>query len=397
MQYEISNRMSDVHGSAIRELFKLGADPNMISFGGGNPSAETFPVPEIAEIMADVMKNAPVSVLQYGLSEGYTPLRDTMKEYLARTQGFDFEKNELFVVSGGQQCADLTTKVLVNEGDVILTEDPAFVGCLNTFRSYGAKLVGVPMQQDGMDIDALEAALKANPNAKLLYTIPSFQNPSGITTTLEKRKKVYELACKYDIAILEDNPYGELYYAERPPVSLRAFAPERTLRLGTMSKVLAPGFRLGYICGPKHVLNALKQMKTSMDLHTSTYTQLITARVLDQDLFSEHLPAVRRLYAEKAKVMLDSLEEFMPKHPEVSWTKPTGGMFIWLNLPKNVDSADLMKKVLASDVPVGFVPGVAFYTDNPEVNHCRLSFVTVPSEKIVAGIKSVAEALKTFL
>lgn len=188
MQYTISHRMSDVHGSAIRELFKLGADPNMISFGGGNPSAETFPVPEIAEIMADVMKNAPVSVLQYGLSEGYTPLRDTMKEYLARTQGFDFEKNELFIVSGGQQCADLTTKVLVNEGDVILTEDPAFVGCLNTFRSYGAKLVGVPMQQDGMDIDALEAALKANPNAKLLYTIPSFQNPSGITTTLEKRK-----------------------------------------------------------------------------------------------------------------------------------------------------------------------------------------------------------------
>ena len=138
-------------------------------------------------------------------------------------------------------------------------------------------------------------------------------------------------------------------------------------------------------------------MKTSMDLHTSTYTQLITARVLDQDLFSEHLPAVRRLYAEKAKVMLDSLEEFMPKHPEVSWTKPTGGMFIWLNLPKHVDSADLMKKVLASDVPVGFVPGVAFYTDNPEANHCRLSFVTVPSEKIVAGIKSVAQALKTFL
>ncbi|WP_382735259.1 aminotransferase class I/II-fold pyridoxal phosphate-dependent enzyme [Agathobaculum butyriciproducens] len=161
MQYEISNRMSDVHGSAIRELFKLGADPNMISFGGGNPSAETFPVPEIADIIADVMKNAPVSVLQYGLSEGYTPLRDTMKDYLTRTQGFDFENNELFILSGGQQCADLTTKVLVNEGDVILTEDPAFVGCLNTFRSYGAKLIGIPMQQDGMDTDALEAALKA--------------------------------------------------------------------------------------------------------------------------------------------------------------------------------------------------------------------------------------------
>lgn len=187
----------------------------MISFGGGNPSAETFPVPEIADIIADVMKDAPVSVLQYGLSEGYTPLRDTMKDYLTRTQGFDFEENELFILSGGQQCADLTTKVLVNEGDIILTEDPAFVGCLNTFRSYGAKLIGIPMQQDGMDTDALEAALKAHPEAKLLYTIPSFQNPSGITTTLEKRKKVYELACKYDITILEDNPYGELRFSRR--------------------------------------------------------------------------------------------------------------------------------------------------------------------------------------
>ena len=248
MQYTISHRMSDVHGSAIRELFKLGADPNMISFGGGNPSAETFPVPEIAEIMADVMKNAPVSVLQYGLSEGYTPLRDTMKEYLARTQGFDFEKNELFIVSGGQQCADLTTKVLVNEGDVILTEDPAFVGCLNTFRSYGAKLVGVPMQQDGMDIDALEAALKANPNAKLLYTIPSFQNPSGITTTLEKRKKVYELACKYDIAILEDNPYGELRFSGEDVPTIKSMDTEgRVLYAGSFSKVMAPAFRLGFL------------------------------------------------------------------------------------------------------------------------------------------------------
>ena len=247
MQYEISNRMSDVHGSAIRELFKLGADPNMISFGGGNPSAETFPVPEIADIIADVMKNAPVSVLQYGLSEGYTPLRDTMKDYLTRTQGFDFENNELFILSGGQQCADLTTKVLVNEGDIILTEDPAFVGCLNTFRSYGAKLIGIPMQQDGMDTDALEAALKAHPEAKLLYTIPSFQNPSGITTTLEKRKKVYELACKYDIAILEDNPYGELRFSGEDVPTIKSMDTEgRVLYAGSFSKVMAPGVPTGF-------------------------------------------------------------------------------------------------------------------------------------------------------
>ena len=186
MEYEISNRLSGVHGSMIRELFKLGASEDIISFGGGNPSAETFPCKEIEEIASKGLSENPVSLLQYGLSEGYTPLRDIMKEYLKKKEGFDFENNELFIVSGGQQCADLITKALVNEGDVVLTEEPAFVGCLNTFRSYGAKLVGVSMEQDGMNISALEEALKANPNAKFLYTIPSFQNPTGITTSLEK-------------------------------------------------------------------------------------------------------------------------------------------------------------------------------------------------------------------
>ena len=190
MDYTISNRLSGVHGSMIRELFKLGASNDIISFGGGNPSAETFPCKEIENIASRGLKEIPVSLLQYGLSEGYTPLRNTMKKYLEKKEGFEFDTNELFIVSGGQQCADITTKVLVNEGDVVITEEPAFVGCLNTFRSYGARLVGVPMQHDGMDIESLENALKSNPNAKLLYTIPSFQNPTGITTSLEKRKKI---------------------------------------------------------------------------------------------------------------------------------------------------------------------------------------------------------------
>ena len=290
MQYEISNRMSDVHGSAIRELFKLGADPNMISFGGGNPSAETFPVPEIADIIADVMKNAPVSVLQYGLSEGYTPLRDTMKDYLTRTQGFDFENNELFILSGGQQCADLTTKVLVNEGDVILTEDPAFVGCLNTFRSYGAKLIGIPMQQDGMDTDALETALKAHPEAKLLYTIPSFQNPSGITTTLEKRKKVYELACKYDIAILEDNPYGELRFSGEDVPTIKSMDTEgRVLYAGSFSKVMAPAFRLGFLVFNKSLTMPLTIAKQTTDVHSNVLFQYVCNEYMTKYDFAAHL------------------------------------------------------------------------------------------------------------
>lgn len=379
--------------SVIGEILALAARPEVISFAGGLPSAEGFPVKAIKDAADWVLETCPQVALQYSAVGGMPALLEAIAK-IETDHGVPTTPDEVMIVSGSQQALDMIARVFTDEGDKVLVETPTYMGALYAFELCKPKFVSLPTDDEGLNPDLIDDRVAG---AKFAYVMPTYQNPTGRTISEERRRKLAEKARQYDFWLIEDNPYGELYYAERPPVSLRACAPERTLRLGTMSKVLAPGFRLGYICGPKHVLNALKQMKTSMDLHTSTYTQLITARVLDQDLFSEHLPAVRRLYAEKAKVMLDSLEEFMPKHPEVSWTKPTGGMFIWLNLPKNVDSADLMKKVLASDVPVGFVPGVAFYTDNPEVNHCRLSFVTVPSEKIVAGIKSVAEALKTFL
>mgnify|MGYP000137040326 CR=1 FL=1 len=389
MQYTISHRMSDVHGSAIRELFKLGADPSMISFGGGNPSAETFPVPEIAEIMADVMKNAPVSVLQYGLSEGYTPLRDTMKEYLARTQGFDFEKNELFIVSGGQQCADLTTKVLVNEGDVILTEDPAFVGCLNTFRSYGAKLVGVPMQQDGMDIDALEAALKANPNAKLLYTIPSFQNPSGITTTLEKRKKVYELACKYDIAILEDNPYGDLRYSGEYVPNIKSFDTDGiVIYAGSFSKVISPGMRVAYTIAPKPIFQKLVVCKQGNDVHTNIWAQYVCDEFITKYDFNAHLAKLREIYTKKANFCMELLDKYCA--PKITYHKIDGGLFIWCDLPEDIDMPNFCKELVLKKVCV--VPGNAFLTDENETCHSfRINFSTPTDEQLERGIKILGE------
>ena len=382
MQYTISHRMSDVHGSAIRELFKLGADPSMISYGGGNPSAETFPVPEIAEIMADVMKNAPVSVLQYGLSEGYTPLRDTMKEYLARTQGFDFEKNELFIVSGGQQCADLTTKVLVNEGDVILTEDPAFVGCLNTFRSYGAKLVGVPMQQDGMDIDALEAALKANPNAKLLYTIPSFQNPSGITTTLEKRKKVYELACRYDIAILEDNPYGELRFSGEDVPTIKSMDTEgRVLYAGSFSKVMAPAFRLGFLVFDKSLTMPLTIAKQTTDVHSNVLFQYVCNEYMTKYDFASHLEKSRSVYREKCRLMLNTMRRTF--HPSVTFPQPEGGLFVMAFLPEGMDAQPFVREAIKRGVP-----GSAFLADEKQISNAfRLNYSTPTDEQIVKGIE----------
>ena len=366
MQYEISNRMSDVHGSAIRELFKLGADPNMISFGGGNPSAETFPVPEIADIIADVMKNAPVSVLQYGLSEGYTPLRDTMKDYLTRTQGFDFENNELFILSGGQQCADLTTKVLVNEGDVILTEDPAFVGCLNTFRSYGAKLIGIPMQQDGMDTDALEAALKAHPEAKLLYTIPSFQNPSGITTTLEKRKKVYELACKYDIAILEDNPYGELRFSGEDVPTIKSMDTEgRVLYAGSFSKVMAPAFRLGFLVFNKSLTMPLTIAKQTTDVHSNVLFQYVCNEYMTKYDFAAHLDKARDVYRAKCNLMLDTMRRTF--HPAVTFSQPEGGLFAMTFLPDGMDSQPFVREAIQRGVLCA--PGSAFLADEKQVSN----------------------------
>ena len=385
MQYTISHRMSDVHGSAIRELFKLGADPSMISFGGGNPSAETFPVPEIAEIMADVMKNAPVSVLQYGLSEGYTPLRDTMKKYLARTQGFDFEKNELFIVSGGQQCADLTTKVLVNEGDVILTEDPAFVGCLNTFRSYGAKLVGVPMQQDGMDIDALEAALKANPNAKLLYTIPSFQNPSGITTTLEKRKKVYELACRYDIAILEDNPYGELRFSGEDVPTIKSMDTEgRVLYAGSFSKVMAPAFRLGFLVFDKSLTMPLTIAKQTTDVHSNVLFQYVCNEYMTKYDFASHLEKSRGVYREKCRLMLDTMRRTF--NPSVTFPQPEGGLFVMAFLPEDMDAQPFVREAINRGGLC--VPGSAFLADETQISNAfRLNYSTPTDEQIVKGIE----------
>ena len=389
MQYEISNRMSDVHGSAIRELFKLGADPNMISFGGGNPSAETFPVPEIADIIADVMKNAPVSVLQYGLSEGYMPLRETMKDYLTRTQGFDFEENELFILSGGQQCADLTTKVLVNEGDIILTEDPAFVGCLNTFRSYGAKLIGIPMQQDGMDTDALEAALKAHPEAKLLYTIPSFQNPSGITTTLEKRKKVYELACKYDIAILEDNPYGDLRYSGEYVPNIKSFDTDGiVIYAGSFSKVISPGMRVAYTIAPKPIFQKLVVCKQGNDVHTNIWSQYVCDEFITKYDFNAHLAKLREIYTKKANFCMELLDKYCA--PKITYHKIDGGLFIWCDLPEDIDMPNFCKELVLKKVCV--VPGNAFLTDENETCHSfRINFSTPTDEQLERGIKILGE------
>ena len=346
-------------------------------------------MPEIADIIADVMKNAPVSVLQYGLSEGYTPLRDTMKDYLTRTQGFDFENNELFILSGGQQCADLTTKVLVNEGDVILTEDPAFVGCLNTFRSYGAKLIGIPMQQDGMDMDALEVALKAHPEAKLLYTIPSFQNPSGITTTLEKRKRCMNSRASTISPFLRTTRTASCDF-RRGRADIKSMDTEgRVLYAGSFSKVMAPAFRLGFLVFNKSLTMPLTIAKQTTDIHSNVLFQYVCNEYMTKYDFAAHLDKARDVYRAKCNLMLDTMRRTF--HPAVTFSQPEGGLFAMAFLPDGMDSQPFVREAIQRGVLC--VPGSAFLADEKQVSNAfRLNYSTPTDEQIVKGIEILASS-----
>ena len=390
MEYKFSDRVLTLKPSAIREIFKYAADPSYVSLSAGNPAPEAFPSKQLAAISAKLMEEEPILALQYSTTEGYPPLLQHLKAYMKSSRNIGTEDDGVLVTSGAQQIMDLFTKSILNEGETVICEAPSFIGSLNDFRSYKAKLVGIPMDTDGMNMEALEKALETEKNVKFIYTIPNFQNPSGITMSLEKRHRLYELAKAHDVMILEDNPYGELWYDRQPPKPIRCYAPERTLTMGTFSKVLSPGFRLGYIIGPKPALDPLTTIKQAVDLHTSTFTQLISARCLDEGLMKTHMPDVRALYRTQCHCMLDALERYFPEG--TTWTKPDGGMFIWVTLPEYINTDDMMKEAL--DRKVAYVPSSAFYANEPKFNQMRLSFVTVPPEKIDQGVKVLADLIK---
>ena len=384
MQYTISDNMDGVQGSIIRELFKLAKDPNMIAFGGGNPSSESFPVDAIAEITARAFRENAVSVLQYGLSEGYTPLRETMKKHLAEVEGINFEENELLIVSGGQQAADLTTKVLVNRGDVILTEEPAFVGCLNTFRSYGARLVGVPVESDGISIAALEEALKANDNVRFLYTIPSFQNPTGITMSEEKRQKVYALCRQYDVMVFEDTPYSELRFSGVSQKRIKALDTDgRVVYAGSFSKVMAPAFRLGFVVFNKALTSRFTVAKQCTDVHSTVLFQYIVNEYMTGYDYHAHIEHTREIYRRKCDIMLGEMEKKF--HPSVTFNRPEGGLFVMAFLPEGMDAYPFVQEGIKRGVYC--VPGVAFAVDaNKPNNGFRMNYSTPSDEQIVKGV-----------
>ena len=389
MKIEFSNRLKDMSGSAIREIFKYAANPEVISLAGGNPAPELFPAKEFGEIAAEILEKQPVLALQYGITEGYIPLREAIKERLARVENIKNDNDELIVVSGGQQGIELTTKALVNEGDTVIVEQPSFIGATNAFRSYGAHLVGVPVEDDGMNMDALDAALNENKNVKFIYTIPTFQNPTGVTMSLEKRARLYEVAKKHGVFILEDNPYGDLTFdGVRMPTLKSMDTDSIVIYSGSFSKVLAPGLRLGFLMADKALIQKVVIAKQVSDVHTAMLPQLIATEYLKRYDLDAAIVKMRENYSHKCSAMLSAMKEYFPS--DVKYTAPRGGLFIWCDLGHGIDTLALSKKAIEKNVV--YVPGNTFMVDmSLPCSALRLNYSTVSDERIVEGIKRLGD------
>ena len=391
---KFSDKVKHLEASAIREIFKLLAKPGIISFAGGAPDPNLFPKKEFAEIAKEILEKDGNTALQYGITEGYAPLRDWTKKRLV-SQGVLTENDDVIIVSGGQQGIDLATKSLINPGDGVICEEPSFIGGLNSFRSYNAELYGVPVLSDGIDTDKLEEVLKEHKNIKLLYTISTFQNPSGITISLEKRKKILELAGKYDFLIYEDNPYGELRFSGEEIPTLKSLDKnDRVIYFGSFSKILAPGMRLGFTSAPAPLLERMIICKQTEDVHTNVLSQMIAYEFVTRYSIDEHIAKLREAYGKKCKLMMDCMDEYFPK--AVEHTCPEGGLFLYCTMPKGYDSKELMKKALEKNV--AFVPGTSCMIDDKATySTFRMNYSTASEEDIKTGIKALGEVLHQFM
>lgn len=393
MDYIFSDKVSSLQPSVIREILKFTSDPEVISLAAGNPAPEAFPVKEIAGITAKLLAENPINALQYSVTEGYTPLRDRLKERMKKAGCFDENSDELIITSGAQQANELACKVLLNEGDTLFCEAPSFIGSLNAFKSYNVNLVGVPMEEDGMDLNALEEALKTANKLKLIYIIPNFQNPTGLCTSLEKRKVIYELAKKYGVMILEDNPYGDIRFAGENIPSIKTMDKDGIVIYSrTFSKTLAPGLRVGYVSAPKPVIQKMVVCKQVSDVHTNIMAQMICDEYLKNYDMDAHLEEIRAVYRHKCGLMLDEIDKnFSGK---ITVTKPEGGLFIWATLPEGSDMMGFCNTAVQK-YKVAVVPGTAFLIhETDKTSSFRLNFSTPTDEQLIKGCEILGKLSK---
>jgi 2-aminoadipate transaminase len=399
--HRFAQRTQRMGSSAVRELLKLTEQPDLISFAGGLPAPDVFPIEAFREACDRVLTNYGAQALQYGTTEGYQPLRELIVRHSGR-YGINVTPENILITSGSQQALDLLGKILINPGDRILVESPTYLGALQAWSAYGAEYVTVPMDENGLIVDALEEALRSGP--KFMYILPNFQNPTGVTLSLERRMKLIELADRYGVPIVEDDPYGQLRYeGEHIPPLVVLDGQYRNngddcyygnvIYLSTFSKILSPGIRLAWVVAPPKVIGKLVQAKQGADLHTSTFNQIVAFEVARGGFLDNHIKLIREVYGRRRDVMLAAMDGYFP--PGVEWTHPQGGLFLWGILPESMNSADVLKDAI--EKKVAFVPGAPFYPTGGGHNTMRINFSNATDEQIREGISRMAKVIKSKL
>lgn len=389
-----AKRMDGMKASDIRELLKLTTRPEIISFAGGLPAPELFPVEDIKAATDAVMDEQGRAALQYGQTEGYLPLRQKIVERMAAKNAIQTTPDNIILTAGSQQGLDYCGKLFLNPGDVVVMESPSYLGAINAFQAYEPNFVEVPTDDEGMIMEELDKVLATTENVKLIYVIPDFQNPSGRTWPLERRKKFLEIINKYGVPAIEDNPYGELRFKGEYQPALKSMDTEGLIiYMGTFSKIMAPGYRIGWTCANDEIIEKLNLIAQAAALQTSTIAPMIISKYMDMFDLDAHVDKIRETYKHRCQLMINTMKETFP--PEAKFTDPDGGLFTWVELPEYVNTRDLAAKAL--DMGVAFVPGSGFFPNGG--NNCcmRLNYSCMPDERIVEGVKRLAEVIKAAL
>jgi 2-aminoadipate transaminase len=395
---QLSSGAKNITSSAIRDLLKVTEQPDVISFAGGLPAPECFPTEELAAAAERVLIEHPIAALQYGPTEGYRPLREFITT-LMRGRGLSVPIDQILMLNGSQQGLDTVGKLFIDPGSLVLVEEPTYLGALQAWRPYNPRFISLPMDDDGLDVAALERALQSGERPRFLYLVSCFQNPTGITPSPTRKRALLQLAATYGLPIVEDDPYGELYYeGTRPPI-LAAMDAEmhgelrHVLYLSTFSKLLAPGLRVGWAAAPKEIVDKFAHAKQGLDLHTGSLSQTVAYEACRDGLLDRHVSTIRATYHARRDTMLSALEQHMPQG--VSWTRPVGGMFLWLTLPPEIDTATLLRASL--EQKVAFVPGATFYANGGGTNTLRLNFSHSSPPRIEEGVSRLAQSIAELL
>jgi 2-aminoadipate transaminase len=393
MEIRFSDRANGLKASEIRELLKLTEMPEIISFAGGLPAKELFPIEKIKEIMQEVMDKDGAAALQYGPTEGYRPLREIVATQRMSTSHMNLTADDVIITTGSQQGLEFSAKLFLNKGDIVICESPSYLGAINAFKAYEPRFVEVEMDEHGMIMSELEKALKDNPDAKMIYTIPDFQNPTGITMSDDRRKRIAELAAEYKIPVIEDNPYGELIFEGEVHPAIKSFDKEGwVVFLGTFSKTFTPGLRLGWICASPEILNKYVFIKQGADLQSSSLDQRIAAAFMQKYDLNEHIEKIREVYGKRRTLMLESMDKYFPEG--VKHTNPYGGLFTWVELREDLDAALIMEECIKENV--AYVPGASFFPNSSHKNFFRVNYSCMSEEKIVEGIKRLGKVLSRY-